>query len=390
MAVNNTLSFPTQEYGRRVRAVQQQAQRLDLDVMLATTMASVCYLSGIESVSPHKFWLVAVPREGAPLLFCQDFESHNAAISSWLPAEFTYPVGEDSVSYVVAMLRKLGFASARIGLESGYCWSSLSVQMYARMKQMLPDAEFVDATEAVSRAMSIKSAVEIQCVRKAAGITSQAMRAAIETIREGATDNDVAAAAYAAMIGGGSEYSALPVIVTTGARSGIPHSTFRRVPICRGDMVFIEIAAAINRYHAPMMRTAVLNEPAPQVEGLMRAAVSSVNTMIETIRPGVTAHMVAAAAQRCLQGLPSEIVWHGYYGYSVGLGFPPEWSDCPSLLIRLGHHDVLQPGMVFHCSTSLRDVGVRGVTCCETILVTEEGCEVLTEGKRELSICPQC
>jgi Xaa-Pro dipeptidase len=226
--------------------------------------------------------------------------------------------------------------------------------------------------------MSIKSPPEIECIRRAAQITSRAMSAAIETVRDGATDNDVAATAYAAMIGAGSEYSAYPVIVTTGTRSSIPHSTFRREPIRAGDPVFIEIAAVINRYHAPMMRTAVLGEASPHLRELIDAASASVDALIAGIRPGRRVADVAAEAQRCLDQLDERVVWHGFFGYSVGLGFPPEWSDCPSLVIRLDSSDVLKPGMVFHASTSLRDVGVCGATRCETVLVTEGGSEVLT------------
>jgi Xaa-Pro dipeptidase len=380
------LAFSQGEYERRAAAVQEAMLRAGIDVMLATTLASVCYLSGIESVSPHKLWAVAVPKTGKPRLFCQDFESHNARLSSWLQPEFKYPVVGDAIGPLAGMLKEIGAGGARIGTETAYCWSSLSVQGFLRLKEMLPGATFVDATDCVGRVMAIKSPPEIACIRRAAGITSDGMAAAIDAVRDGATDNDVAAAAYGAMIGAGSEYSSYPVIVTTGARSGIPHSTFRRTPINRGDAVFIELAAVINRYHAPMMRTAVLGEPPPRLRQLTGAAVACVNRLIEEIRPGRAVADVASAAQERLASLAPDVVWHGYYGYSVGLGFPPEWSDCSSLVIRLDGKDVLRAGMVFHVSTSLRDVGVCGATCCETIFVTDAGCEVLTRGARELAI----
>ncbi len=381
-----TLAFDLPEYQRRVAAVQENMRRAGLDVMLATTLAGVCYLSGIESVSPHKLWAVAVPKAGRPRLFCQDFESYNARLSAWIAPEFQYPVVGDAIAPLAGMLKEIGAAEARIGTETAFCWSSLSAQGFLRLKELLPLATFVDASDVVGRAMSIKSPAEIDCVRRAARISSGAMSAAIGAIRDGATDNDVAAAAYSAMIGAGSEYSAYPVIVTTGARSSIPHSTFHRTPIRRGDAVFVELAAVINRYHAPIMRTASLGEPTPRLRQLTGAAVASVEQLIAEIRPGRIVADVAGAAQTRLASLAPDVVWHGFFGYSVGVGFPPEWSDCPSLVIRLEGEDVLLPGMIFHVSTSLRDVGVCGATCCETVLVTESGCEVLTSGQRELAV----
>ncbi|MCE9590255.1 MAG: Xaa-Pro peptidase family protein [Planctomycetes bacterium] len=383
MTVPRQLAFPVSEYQRRIAGVQRAMAADRLDLVLATTMASVCYLTGLESVSPHKLWLVAIPREGPAELLCQDFESHNCQLSSWLDAKYLYGVRGDPHRVTADMVRTLGFARARIGLEMS-CYSSLGVAGYLVLKGLLPDADFTDATGCVPGVMAIKSAPEIEYLREAGRITRGAMMKMIDAVKPGATDNDIAAVGYGALVGGGAEYSSYPVIVTTGRRSGVPHSTFHRVPIGKGDPVFIEIAAAVQRYHTPMMRTAVLGEPAPLEHELAGAAIASVEAMIRNIRPGAVAGDVAAQSARELASIPDRIVWHGIYGYSVGLGFPPEWSDHPGLLIRAGASDELRPGMVFHCSTSLRDAGVCGATCSETILVTENGCEVLTDGPREL------
>jgi len=379
----SSLSFSTDEYRRRARAVQAEMARADLDLMLATTLAGVCWLSGIESVSPHKLWAVAVPREGEPKLFCQDFESHNAIFSSWLEPEFMYPVGGGAIESLAGMLTDLGMSRARIGMELSFCWSSLPVQDFLELKQRLPNATFVDASDCVGRAMSIKSPAEIECVRRAGRITVKGMEAAVDTLRgEGVTDNDVAAAAFDVMTRAGGEYSAYPIIVTTGKRSGVPHSTYHRAAIHPGDPVFLEFAGVVNRYHTPMMRVAVIGEADPKLRALADAATASVEAMLAEIRPNRRIVEVAAAGQAQLASLDPAVVWHGYFGYSVGIGFPPEWSDCPYLLIRLDapRDTTLKPGMVFHLSTSLREIGVRGATCCETVLVTESGCEVLTEG----------
>ncbi|MCX5658525.1 MAG: Xaa-Pro peptidase family protein [Planctomycetota bacterium] len=378
-----SLAFDLAEYHRRVAAVQAAMAERDLDLLLATTMASICYLTGLESVAPHKFWLVAVPRSGPPVLLCQDFESHNALLGSWIDATYLYGVGEEPIALAAKLVNDLGARAGRIGTEQSN-YTSLSIADYLRLKSLLPAATLAEATDLVPRVMAIKSAPEIAHLREAGRITGEAMAAAVGAIRAGATDNDVAAAAYHALVAGGSEYSSYPVIVTTGHRSGVPHSTFRRHPIRAGDPVFMEIAACVARYQTPMMRTAALGEPTRQLRDMARAAIDSVEAMIANIRRGATADHVAELSSRCLDPLPYKLVWHGYYGYSVGLGFPPEWSDCPWLLIKRGNPELLRPGMVFHCSTSLRDVGLCGATCSETILVTETGCEVLTRGSREL------
>lgn len=383
MNTHKKLAFSVSEYQRRVAGVQRAMSERNLDLVLATTMASVCYLTGIESVSPHKLWLVAIPRDAPIELLCQDFESHNALLSSWVEARNLYGLHQNPHEAAAGLVRKLGLTRGRIGLEMNN-YSSLGVSGYLAIRSLLPDAVLVDATNCVPSVMAIKSEPEVVCLRRAGRITGEAMTAMIAAVRPGVTDNDIAAAGYESMIRGGSEYSSYPVIVTTGRRSGVPHSTFHRVPVLDGDPVFIEIAASVERYQTPMLRTAVLGEPTPLERELSRAAIASVEAMLQNIKPGAIAGDVATQSARELESISGHIVWHGYYGYSVGLGFPPEWSDHPGLWIGVGVRDELRPGMVFHCSTSLRDVGICGATCSETILVTEKGCEVLTTGSREL------
>lgn len=107
--------------------------------------------------------------------------------------------------------------------------------------------------------------------------------------------------------------------------------------------------------------------------------------MIEQIKPGKHASEVATCAKAALGSEGKEFLWHGFYGYSIGIGFPPDWSDV-DFCIREENHQPLRPGMVFHCNTSLRDVCNTGVALSETVLVTDHGCEILTTLARKLFI----
>ena len=80
-----------------------------------------------------------------------------------------------------------------------------------------------------------------------------------------------------------------------------------------------------------------------------------------------------------------ELIWHSCYAYSVGIGFPPIWDEGGGF-IQEGSEDVLEAGMTFHVSTSLRDVGRFGTAFSETVAVTADGAEVLTDVPRELVV----
>lgn len=371
------LAFSESEYRQRVSRVQQRMGDQQLDAILCTSLANICYLTGVESPSVHANWFTLVPAAGDPVMLLTDFESHNARVGSWLENWTTFPIGRGHLETAARLVLDNGLSGKRVAIEGGR-FSSLTADDHRKLRSLLDEVKLVDTTELIERVRAVKSPAEIGYMREAGRLSEVGMQAAFDQIAEGNTDNQVAAAAYQAMIAGGSEYTCYPVFLTVGHRSGIPHTTFRRNQLKMGDPLFMEVGACICRYSSPLLRGAVIGEPNDLLRRMADACCAGVNQMVETIRPGLSGDEVAREASRCLEGLPENLVWHGYYGYSVGLGFPPSWSDCVGTLIKLDNSVILEPGMTYHCSLSLRDIGRIGTTCSETIAITETGCEVLT------------
>lgn len=376
------LSFPVEEYRARLRRVQREMAALDLDALLCHTPANVCYLTGFEAVLWFKYVLAIVPRAGEPILLAQDFEMPNACATAWCADRVTYPCHGDPVEVTRDLLRQRGLLRKRLGIELNR-WS-MSVPTWQKLRAALPD-RLVDATSVLDRVKAVKSPAEIAVLRRSAALSSRGMIAARRAVHSRRRDQDVAAAAYDAMIRGGSEYMALDPIVTVGARSSIPHSTHRRVVIGRGAPVLLEAGACVHRYSTACMRAAMTRPLSAEMRLLYQACRESVDTVTRLIRPGVNGDSIARAADRVMAPFIRDYVWHGCYGYSLGLGFPPDWNDC-SALIQRGVDRVLRAGMVFHVSTSLRRVGVGGVAFSETILVTPTGAEVMTRVPRALRV----
>ena len=135
-----------------------------------------------------------------------------------------------------------------------------------------------------------------------------------------------------------------------------------------------------------MMRTIAMGEPGKTVRQLAAAVVETLNLVIENVKPGRVAGDVARAASKGLASLGSDAFFHGGYGYSVGLGFPPTWDE-GLFSIAENVDGVLAPGMTFHLPIAVRIPGQCGVALSETISVTESGCEVLSISKqRELAV----
>jgi Xaa-Pro aminopeptidase len=375
------LAFHVDEYRARLAKVQAVMAARGLDALLLKNRADVCYLTGMETCYMVAFHAAVVPAVGDPILLASEFEMLNARLGAWCEDRVTFAVQSDPIETVCRTLRDRGLAQRRIGVEL----QVLTAEQYKAIERWLPVAALLEAGDILPRVKVIKSSAEIAYLRESARLSTLGMQASLAEVRAGRTDNDVAAAASAAMIRGGSEFMCIEPIVTTGGRSGIPHSTFHRTVIRPGDAIFIEVGACVCRYSAPLMRTAAVTPVADPIRRAADACHDSLNALIEHMLPGMLGRDVALKAKAAWTPLCKTLIWHGIYAYSVGIGFPPDWNDAP-LCITEDSDVVLLPGMCFHATTSLREAGKFGTAFSETVLITEKGNEVLTGTMRELFV----
>jgi ectoine hydrolase len=111
-----------------------------------------------------------------------------------------------------------------------------------------------------------------------------------------------------------------------------------------------------------------------------KAVLEGMEAVVERIRPGVSAEDVHEAWQAIIgrYGLKKE----SRIGYAMGIGYPPDWGE-HTISLRPGDRSVLDPGNTVHCILGMWMEG-WGLEVSETILVSEQGAECLTQFPREL------
>jgi Xaa-Pro dipeptidase len=204
----------------------------------------------------------------------------------------------------------------------------------------------------------------------------------------GKRDYDVAAAITATMYGQGGETACWGPIVAAGYRAGCAHSTFNGYQLRRGDTIFLEVTGEVRRYVGPLMRTAILGEPNAEIRRVASIVESTVDLILEKSRAGIKASDVAKAALANAEPLLDSMIFHHYFGYPVGIGYPPTWIEHLGYFIRVDNDRVLEPGMVFHLPMSFRKYGEYAVNLSQTMLVGERGAEALSRTPARLQIVP--
>ena len=377
-------AFPREEYDSRLAAVRRGMAARDVDALLLFSPANLFYLTGFNTAGFSNYACLIVPADAPPTLVLRQLESAVAeATTTGLGAILAYEDHERPADVIGRALRESGLADSRLAAERNSPLTT--VQSYLQLQDVV-GRELADGSGIVDDVRVIKSPLEIGHIRTAARCSEAGMRAAIDAVAEGRTENHVAAASYAAMVEAGSEFFSSQPIVTAGAKSGIAHTTFHRGHLRRGDTVLIEIGAAWERYSAPLMRTVVVGAPSRDVERMHATCVEALEATIAAIRPGVTSAEVQGVAQGIIDRAGYGPHFRKRIGYSVGGGFPSTWGEGHIMDIKHNDDRPLCAGMVFHVPPALREHRKFGMGVSETVVVTEQGAETLTSFSRELFV----
>jgi Xaa-Pro dipeptidase len=383
-AVSTEIVFSRAEYDRRLGAVHAEMAADGLDGVLVLGPENMFYLTGYETIGYSSFQAAVVPAGGEPRLLVRELERDAAvALSMFAGEPLSYNDDTDPPQALIGLLREMGLDRGRVGFDPSS--PALPVRHYHALTSALPSLSLVPATP-VEHARVIKSDLEIACLRQSARYCEAGVGAALAAVRQGATDNEVAAAASAAILAAGSEYLTIDPIVTTGHRSGIAHTTFHRQRIGPGDAVLLEMAGSHRRYPGALMRTAVIGPPSDLARRMYDACNEGLDRAIALMKPGVRGRDVHQACQRVIDEAGFERNFRKRLGYSVGVAFAPDWGEGHIFHLSRGEERELRPGMAFHLPPALREYDVVGVGVSETVLVTETGAEVITNFPRDLQV----
>lgn len=378
-------SFPKAEYEDRLKRVRAKMAEQGLDCLLVNNTPSMCWLSGYQTPMADWYNCLIVPAKGD--LTLQICDVGLGVVNTYTVAHFHWvrwdTMSGEAARQLMQILKDYDIDKKRVGVEMRR--PGLDPYTFEQLKRTYPNTEFVDASDLTLKLRAVKSPAEIESLRKAAKMTSAGMAAACAALKPGVTENTLGAAAAAGMIEAGSEYFSISPFVRSGVRSAMVHATFKNTLIEPGDSVVLEMGAVHNRFTAPLYRTAIIGNPPDQLRRLVDAALETLELLYANVRPGRTMDEATQAAAKRLKQVKPEADYNENHAYSVGIGFPPDWVE-HSVFIRPGSQDVLKPGMTFHTPRSFRVPGVLSTGFSETILVTDTGCEVLTQHPRRLHV----
>ncbi len=369
--------FSSQEFAARRAGTRALMAERGLDTIVLHSPSNIYYLCGHHTLNIWDYQCLILPLEDEPFMVLWQFEQGRFGASATDCEPVYFGNSEDPVTATAHAMRDRDCFKGAIGMEAQRLF------LPKARHDALVDAfgvSVVDISGLVEEVRSIKSPAEISVMRQAAAGTDAAMEAALGTIAEGVTDREITQAFASALIAAGTQGFTIFPMVAVGERSGTPHHAQNGAVVEQGDTVFLECSPALGWYHSPLMRTAVLGAPRdPYAEEVAAVGAEALEAMVAAIGPGALASDVARAGAAVVDRIRDKILFHDFYGYSVGIGFPPTWIEDGDMQIVTGNDRPLTAGMAFHFPMTLRKKGVFGVGQSRTVVLTETGAEVLSQ-----------
>jgi Xaa-Pro dipeptidase len=372
--------FPKAEYEARLERLRGSMRERGFDLVLLCGPENVFYLCGQQSPGYYTFQSLCVPVTGAPFHVVRALEAPNAKLNTFITDITGYADDEQPATVLAAAIKERGWQGKRIAIDQNGWF--LTVNLYNRL--VAECGPLLDCSGLVEPQRRVKSKLETEQMEAAGRANDEGMRAGLAVTRAGASENDIASAVMAASIKAGGEYVGMEPFVTSGPRSGIPHTTWRRRRIEPGDVTVLETAACYNRYHVASFRTVACGNIPQLARDMYEVCAEGLETAIDKLRVGNTCADVHNAVQAIIDRNGFTAGYRKRTGYSMGISFAPDWGEGNILSLFRGVDVPLEPGMVFHVPITLREYNKWTVAVSETVMVTEAGPKTFSTIGREL------
>jgi len=343
----------------RLEALRSRIHRKSLDGYLVTGPHDQFHLTGFDGedgaalILPRRVCLVTDGR----------FAEAAARQAPWARA----------VVRTVPLARAIGDLLTRSRLKRvGFEPADMSVALHREIRRACPGVRLVPLPDAVRDLRICKDAAEVAAIERAIRVAEKAFGRVLRRVRPGMTERQLAGELEHEMVRQGADGPAFPTIVAEGPNASLPHARPGQRVLRPGSAVLIDWGARVGHYCSDLTRVVFVRKIPPRIGRMYALVRAAQESAIAAIRPGQAMKAVDAEARRRLrQGGMERRFTHGL-GHGLGL----QVHEAPSLSAR--STGSLKPGMVVTVEPGVYVPGVGGVRIEDDVLVTQEGCRVLS------------
>ena len=390
--METSISISNGEYRDRVDHLLTRIEAEGLSGAVLFDNFYILYYTGFAFVPTERPMAFVVSARGERALFVPRLEAEHAsshAIIQRVDHYLEYPYQPHPMAVLRDMLLDMGI-DGEIGADSdGYPWilgyrgPDLSELMDTRVQRI---------TAAVEDQMMIKSEAEVNLIRESVKWGNLAHVLLQRYTRPGLTETAVSQRAsqeanlvmldtigpiYRAQSpfseGAGAGYRG-----QIGRNAAIPHSLANNIIFQEGDVLVTGAGAPVWGYNSELERTMIIGKPSDDQKRMFDHMVALQDTALSALQPGARCADVDRAVRAYYEEHELMPYWKHHVGHAIGL----RYHEAPFL--DLGDETLIKPGMVFTVEPGLYNPQLGGFRHSDTVLIADQGNEILTYYPRDL------
>lgn len=349
---------------RRLARLRASMARDELDAFVTSQPENMRYLSGFtggEGVA-----LVSAERA----VLASDFRYYEQ-VKQQAPAFALAEVTGPTPPVLAAVLADM--TAWRVGFEP----HQVTVEIFEQWRAAAPGVEWVPTSDVVEGLRQEKDADEVRAIEEAVRIADEAMVHLMSWIKPGVTERQVAWEAEVYMRTHGAEALSFTSIVAAGDHGAMAHAMTTDRAIERGDALVIDMGCVYHGYCSDLTRSFCVGEASDEYLAVWNTVLEAQATAEDAIRGGMPGVDADAVARKIIYGAGYE----GKFGHGLGHGVGLAIHEKPRA--SLTSTDVLTPGTIVTVEPGIYVPGWCGVRIEDMVLVTEDGCRVLTGSPKQ-------
>jgi Xaa-Pro dipeptidase len=379
--------IPVAELESRRERLLEHVRREGLTGYVLFDQQYIQYFTSFGFLSTERPVVFAQSAGGEMVVFVPEFEVERVRAETAFERVESYPEYpgiEHPMRILATVLADLGLRNAIGADQDGYP-GILGYQGPALTEVTASTVAPLAAT--IERMMVRKSDSEIALIRESGRWCAHAHRLLQRFTRPGVTEAEAslragheATIAMLTALGdtyGGQQASSDGASAgyrgQIGRRSSWAHAIAHNIEFQAGDVLVSETGAPIWGYNAELERAMIIGAPTDEMRRLFDHAVAAQQIAFDALRPGVTCAAVDAAVMRYFEQNGLLPYWRQHTGHAIGL------RNHEAPFLDLGDHTPIEPGMVFTIEPGLYDAAVGGFRHSDTVAVTPDGIDILTE-----------
>ena len=229
------------------------------------------------------------------------------------------------------------------------------------------------AGNVVKKLRMVKRPYELDCIRRAARAADDAFLYVLKQMKPGVREYEIAAEIQYQLKKAGLDGESFPSIVAAGPHSSRPHAVPGEYKMQKGDFVTIDMGAKYRGYCSDMTRTVVIGEADAKQKEVYDVVLTAQKKAVAAVKPGLHCCELDAVAREYIAAC-------GYgenFLHSLGHGVGLDIHEMPT--VSKSCDIILEPGMVITIEPGVYLPGWGGVRIEDTVIVTEDGCEIITK-----------